>query len=75
MDSGIFFPLFLVLFDSPRRYAIHYLSADLQSTAMFVMRKPLSPKARRPGWQGFKYDLGAVPNGGIVRVFAKGLDA
>jgi hypothetical protein len=42
---------------------------------MFVMRKPLSPKARRPGWQGFKYDLGAVPNGGIVRVFAKGLDA
>jgi len=58
MDAGIFFPLFIVLVDPRRRREIHYLSADLQNPEMFIPRKPLSPNARRAGWQGFTYDLG-----------------
>jgi hypothetical protein len=33
------------------------LSADLQTKDMFKPRKPLSPSARRAGWQGFIYKL------------------
>ena len=61
MDAGIFFPLFLVLATANRRkYAIYYLSADLQRMEMFKPRKPLSQTAKRAGWQGFNYDLDAV---------------
>jgi hypothetical protein len=59
MDAGIYFPLFLVLHRSSRCFAIYYLSADLQTREMFLPRKPLSASARRAGWQGFLYDLGA----------------
>lgn len=61
MDAGIYFPLFLVLVtDNRRKYAIYYLSADLQSVEMFKPRKKLSSRAKRAGWQGFTYDLDAV---------------
>ena len=43
-----------------RSYAIYYLSADLQTPAMFKPRKPLSATARRAGWTGFMYDLEPV---------------
>ncbi|MXW37399.1 MAG: hypothetical protein F4Z65_03940 [Acidobacteria bacterium] len=56
MKAGIFFPLFLVLTSGdPRRYAIYYLSADLQRLEIFSPREPLSPTAQRAGWQGFSY--------------------
>lgn len=59
MDSGIFFPLFIVLFSSKsmRDYQIFYLPADLQTKEMFIPRKKLSDKAKRAGWQGFQIDL------------------
>ena len=57
MNSGIFFPLYLVLIDSKNKNAIYYLSADLQTKDMFKPRKPLSSSARRAGWQGFIYKL------------------
>ena len=58
MAAGIYFPLFLVLATKDRReYAIYYLSADLQQPDMFEPRKPLSPTAKRSGWQGFNYRL------------------
>ena len=58
MDSGIYFPLFIVTVDAERcRYSIHYLPADLQSPSMFVPRTPLSASAKRPGWQGFTIRL------------------
>jgi len=61
MASAIYFPLFLVLVGLGRaNYSIFYLSADLQEPSMFRPRSPLSPKARRAGWQGFIYDLGPV---------------
>ncbi len=68
MDAGIYFPLFLVLVNSPRKFGIYYLSADLQKPEMFIPRKPLSKTARRAGWQGFYYDLDAVGGNGIVRL-------
>lgn len=60
MRASIFFPLFLVLMNSARKSAIYYLAADLQTEDMFVPRKPLSPQAKRAGWQGFMYDLRSV---------------
>lgn len=67
MDAGIYFPLFLVLRAGKAR-AIYYLPADFQGTALFVSRKPLSPTAKRAGWQGFLYNLSAVPVGAFVRL-------
>ena len=61
MKAGIYFPLFLVLATKDRRqYAIYYLSADLQTPEIFEPRKPLSPTAKRAGWQGFNYRLDTV---------------
>jgi len=57
MDSGIYFPLFIVLVESKRNAAIYYLPRDLQSESMFVPRKPLGPGAKRAGWQGYLIDL------------------
>lgn len=67
MDSGIYFPLFLVL-KAPAAQAVYYLPVDFQSPALFSARKPLSASARRAGWQGFMYVLGAVPEGAFVRL-------
>ena len=67
MDSGIYFPLFLAL-KAPTGQAIYYLPVDFQSPALFSARKPLSTSARRAGWQGFMYVLGAVPEGAFVRL-------
>jgi type II restriction enzyme len=69
MEAGIYFPLFLVLVARERgRFSIHYLSADLQTPALFLERKPLSETARRAGWQGFHYDLGSVRDRVILLV-------
>lgn len=58
MDSAIYFPLYLVsIAPDGKTYAIYYLSADLQDPDIFEVRKPLSPSARRAGWQGFTYRL------------------
>jgi len=67
MDAGIFFPLYLVQV-AGKKYAIYYLSADLQPRDLFAPRKPLSASARRAGWQGFLYNLKSVPAGAIVRL-------
>ncbi len=67
MESGIYFPLFLVL-KAPAAHAIYYLPTDFQSPALFAARKPLSSNAKRAGWQGFVYVLAAVPEGAFVRL-------
>ena len=55
MDSGIYFPLFVVL-KNEKKYSVFYLPADLQRDDMFIKRKPLSPEAKRAGWQGYYFD-------------------
>ena len=61
MESGIYFPLFLVLVArNEDRFSIHYLSADLQTPELFLERKPLSESAKRAGWQGFHYHLDSL---------------
>ena len=58
MESGIFYPLYLVAKQRTKnKYAVWYLPADLQTAEMFVARNPLSSTARRAGWQGFTIDL------------------
>ena len=58
MEAGIYFPLFIVLVsqDSKDR-SIYYLPADLQTSEMFIPRKPLSTTARRAGWIGYMIDM------------------
>src|SRR5262249_39171087 len=67
MDACIYFPLFIVLVQPGKAFAVYYLSADLQNPAMFLPRAPLSAFARRAGWQGFMYDLRSFQAGAIVR--------
>jgi hypothetical protein len=67
MDAAIYFPLFLVL-KAPTGSAIYYLPTDFQNEALFLARKPLSIAAKRAGWQGFMYNLSAVPDGALVRL-------
>lgn len=67
MNAGIYFPIFIVLV-CENEFSIFYLSADLQVPEMFVARKPLSPTARRAGWQGFYFDMQKVPQGAVVRL-------
>lgn len=63
MQSGIYIPLFLVLVTPERdRFAIYYLSADLQTEELFLPRNPLGVNAKRAGWRGFNYDLETVHN-------------
>ncbi len=66
-DAGMYFSLYIVL-KSESLSSIYFLSADLQTPDMFVVRKPLSKTARRAGWQGFYYDLTKVARGSIVRL-------
>ncbi|GAA4748650.1 hypothetical protein GCM10023264_13480 [Sphingomonas daechungensis] len=68
MDSGIYFPLFIVAVGkTDKRKAIYYLSADLQDASIFDARNPLSATARRAGWQGFLYRLTHVADR-LVRI-------
>jgi type II restriction enzyme len=57
MNSGIYYPLFLVLVADPKHFACYYVASDLQPPEIFSPRKPLSASARRSGWQGFMYIL------------------
>lgn len=57
MNSGIFFPLYLVLVNSKGKKRIYYLPKEAQTKEIFIKRKPLSENARRAGWTGFYYDL------------------
>jgi hypothetical protein len=67
MTSGIYFPLFIVLTNSEDQFGIFYLSADLQRREMFKPRTPLSPSAKRAGWQGYLLDIDSVRER-IVRI-------
>jgi hypothetical protein len=68
MDSGIYFPLFVVaVAKTGKQTAIYYLSADLQDSTIFEPRKPLSSTAKRAGWQGFIYKLTHVADR-LVRI-------
>ena len=66
MDSGIYFPLFIVL-KNDKKFSIFYLSADLQEEKMFLKRNKLSKDAKRAGWQGFYID------GNFVKLYASRL--
>lgn len=66
MAAGIYFPLFVVTIIPSGKFAIYYLSADLQQPEMFSVRRPLRPTARRAGWQGFMYLLSGMS--GITRI-------
>lgn len=69
MTAGNYFALFVVL-TSPVGHAVYYLPTNFQRQypALFTPRKPLSSKAKRAGWQGFMYDLTALPSGTLTKV-------
>ncbi|MFB9297139.1 DpnI domain-containing protein [Kibdelosporangium philippinense] len=57
MVAGIYFSLFIVLENDDGAMRIFFLPRDLQSSGMFVPRRPLSATAKRAGWQGFMIDV------------------
>lgn len=67
MSSGIYFSLFWVLI-SNRKKAVYFLPSEIQTPKIFKVRKPLSAKAQRAGWQGFNYDLKTMKHK-IIRIF------
>jgi hypothetical protein len=67
MKAGIYFPLYIVL-RGGRDVAVYYLPTEFQLPKMFRKRAPLSPTARRAGWQGFTYNLAALEAHAVVRV-------
>ena len=68
LDSGIYMPLFIVLYASDNEFSVYYLPVDFQSPELFIPRKPLSENAKRSGWQGFYYDFTKLQDGSIVRL-------
>lgn len=56
MLAGIYFSLYLVVENDTGAMGIWFLPRDLQTPEMFAARKPLSPSAKRAGWQGFMID-------------------
>lgn len=73
MAAGIYFSLYIVLLNEVGLAGIYFLPRDLQTPEMFQPRNPLSPTAKRAGWQGFNIDLDAassravrISDGGIV---------
>lgn len=67
MKAGIYFPLYLVL-RSGRQSAVYYLPTEFQHPKMFKKRAPLSESAKRAGWQGFTYNIGAIEERALVRI-------
>lgn len=68
MNAGIYFSLYLVVVDGADRAkrAIYFLPSELQTENMFVPRAPLSPSARRAGWQGYMIDLTKALGGPVL---------
>lgn len=64
VESGIYLPLFIVTVRNAKHpEKVLYIPSDLQVPSMFKARNPLSPTAKRAGWQGFVYDLSVLPAG------------
>ena len=61
MDENIYFTLYVVLKEE-EKYSVWILPSRQQNETLFNARKPLSPEARRAGWQGFSYDLSLFRN-------------
>ena len=70
MEASIYFPLYLVLVESTRNYAIYYLPRELQTREMFIPRNPLSSTAKRAGWQGYEIDL-TQALGQPIKIYSK----
>lgn len=57
MHSGIFHALWIVRMNPRQRVKEVWLAtSEVQKPEMFVKRKPLSPTAKRSGWQGYLID-------------------
>lgn len=67
MKAGVYFPLFIVLRNG-NKSAVYYLPTEFQKPTLFKKRAPLSPSARRAGWQGFSYDLSSIGKEAVVRI-------
>lgn len=74
LRAGVYLPLFIVVRESARVFAIHFVSSEIQSRSMYMPRQALSASARRPGWRGFTYDLKEVRKRGAVLIGGRGIE-
>jgi type II restriction enzyme len=58
MKAGVYHSVFIVKLVEGKPAQVLMIRPDAQKKeGFFKARKPLSPKAKRAGWQGFIYDL------------------
>jgi hypothetical protein len=58
--AGNFSPYFFILVEDKQVKRIYYLPASKQRLSIFKVRKPLSSKAKSPGWTGYQLDLRSI---------------
>ena len=63
IESHIYLPLFIVTVWNGVADRVYYVPPDTQVPGMFRPRELLRETAKRAGWQGFVYDLPALPTG------------
>jgi len=67
IESGIFYPLFIVKIIKNKPFSILFISEHTQKEIydidnnLYVSRKPLGNHCKRAGWQGFNYNLDLIP--------------
>lgn len=57
LDSGDFTDFYVVLVDRNNQITIWHLPKEIQRLEMFEPRRPLTEKAKSPGWQGYMVNL------------------
>lgn len=68
--AGIFHPLYVVSYRGRTLERIDYIPAHMLAAhpGVYKPRTPLSATAKRAGWQGFLYDLSALPAVAVQQV-------
>jgi hypothetical protein len=60
LGAGNFVPYFFIFVSNHQVDRILYLPSSHQSIEMFQIRKPLSLKAKSPGWIGYQLNLRSI---------------
>ena len=60
LATGIFNPYFFIFVENGQVKKILYLPSNKQTMSMFKVRKPLSSKAKSPGWTGYQINLQSI---------------
>jgi hypothetical protein len=60
LELNIFSPYFFVFVKNGSVDKVYYLASEKQMQDIFQVRKPLSDKAKSPGWTGYQINLRSI---------------